>query len=463
MSYQLDIDKIKQNFNFYEEKIRHNPSKVSRFLPYTSKKNDEDKVKDFAMVLGEFFRLVEKKRADENIVFSEILEKMLAKVTFDKEGDKEYFINLVNSIFQTENNKTYIFHPHIYLYLTTDTETKKMGRFLFDVLINESKQKDIVLQINFDTTDVLSKLFVEVLPQLESYQDNEKATYHCAIPNISTLFTKDLKWLLAHPNLFILHVEKLLKYYYFFYVSQFSLSCQRFLTEEELEIQPIYFNLEWESTSSNRISYENGWKKIEAPISVLFSHINCLEFLNHKKHSDSVYFYNDIVRKLKSVDASGRMKLLSELEKLIKDYMDKLPDTNWEGFKYKDTYDDPVKSMINKLFRAIDYQFNDSTRKKQYIMYRQWFVSFCQSNFIKVRGRLGKTLKLTPEYLLFITNLIIKDEPKIRLKKLFEGFKERGIEFDRDSQNQIIKYFEAINIIEKKSDSGDAIYVKSFL
>lgn len=463
MSYQLDLPQIRVSFKFNEATIRHNPNKQSRFLPYTSK-FDENKMKDFAMVLGEFFRLVEKKKTDDNIIFDEILDKMLAKVTFEKEVDKGHFISIVKSIFQTEDNKMYIFHPYIYLYLSSDTEAKKVGKFLFDVLLYDANQENSSLKVNYNAKDVLSKLFVEVLPELNSYQDNEKAIYHCAIPEISTLFRKDLKWLLENPNLFVLHAEKLLKYYYFFYVSQFSLLCQRFLANEEQKIQPIYFNLEWENTSSNRISYENGWKKIEAPISALFSHVNCLEFLNHKKHSNRVYFYNDIAKKLTFLDSAERMKLLNDLDELIKEYMEKLGDTNWDGFKHKDVYDDPVKNRMLKLYKAIDYQFNEvNSRKKQYKMYQQWFVSFCQNYFIKVRGRLGKTLNLTPDYLLFLTKVIIKDESKIRLKKLFEGFSDRGIVFDRDTQNQIIKYFEAINIIEKKSDSGDAIYVKSFL
>ncbi|MDQ6423053.1 DNA phosphorothioation-dependent restriction protein DptG [Paenibacillus sp. LHD-117] len=463
MSYQLDLEQIRINFKFHETTLKHNPNKQTKFLPYTTK-SDKNKLKDFSMILGEFFRLVERKRTEKTIVFDDILEKMLLEISFDKEDDRDSFINIVNTIFQTDDNKTYMFHPYIYLYLSSDTETRKLGQFLFDVLLCEMDQRNGGLKINFGTTDVLSQLFIKVLPQLTEYHENEKPIYHCAVPAISSLFHSDLKWLLKNPNLFILHAEKLLKYYYFFYVSQFSLSCQRFLNDEEQGVQPIYFNLEWENTSSNRISYENGWKKIETPISQLFSHVNCLEFLNHKAHSNKVYFYHDIGAKLKSLDTEGRTKLFNDLEILLKEYQEKLSDTDWEGFKYKDIYDDPVKCMMYKLFRAIDYQFNDvSSRKQQYKLYQQWFVSFCQDNFIKIRGRLGKTLKLTPEYLLFITKVIIKDESKIRMKKLFEGFKERGIDFDRDSQNQIIKYFEAINIIEKKSDSGDAIYVKSFL
>ena len=52
---------------------------------------------------------------------------------------------------------------------------------------------------------------------------------------------------------------------------------------------------------------------------------------------------------------------------------------------------------------------------------------------------------------------------KIKLKDLFEEYKRRGIYFDRDSQSKIVDLFEKLNIIEKKSDSGDAQYVRSIL
>ncbi|QWQ96652.1 DNA phosphorothioation-dependent restriction protein DptG [Clostridioides difficile] len=35
--------------------------------------------------------------------------------------------------------------------------------------------------------------------------------------------------------------------------------------------------------------------------------------------------------------------------------------------------------------------------------------------------------------------------------------------FDRDSQSKVVELFEKLNIIEKKSDSGDAQYVRSIL
>ena len=63
--------------------------------------------------------------------------------------------------------------------------------------------------------------------------------------------------------------------------------------------------------------------------------------------------------------------------------------------------------------------------------------------------------------LLFLTRLCIGNESKIRLKTLWDNLKLRGIVFDETSKLEITKLFEKINLIEKKSDSGDAQYIKS--
>ena len=146
------------------------------------------------------------------------------------------------------------------------------------------------------------------------------------------------------------------------------------------------------------------------------------------------------------------------------DYINAVKDVKWDKYIAVDKYkDDDIKQELYDLFKRIDYQFIKSSRKKPYESYRKWFEEYCKLNFLRRRGSLGYTLNMTKERLLFITKLCIKDKEKIKLKDLFEEYKRRGIYFDRDSQSKIVDLFEKLNIIEKKSDSGDAQYVRSIL
>lgn len=51
----------------------------------------------------------------------------------------------------------------------------------------------------------------------------------------------------------------------------------------------------------------------------------------------------------------------------------------------------------------------------------------------------------------------------MRLKEVFKAFERRGIFLDDISKDQVADYYEKLNLIEKKSDSGDAKYVKRIL
>ena len=72
-------------------------------------------------------------------------------------------------------------------------------------------------------------------------------------------------------------------------------------------------------------------------------------------------------------------------------------------------------------------------------------------------------LNITEERLILLTKLAIKDNDQMSLNDVFEQFKKRGIYFDSSSKEEIIKFYSKLNLIDKKSDSGDAQYVKRFL
>ena len=65
--------------------------------------------------------------------------------------------------------------------------------------------------------------------------------------------------------------------------------------------------------------------------------------------------------------------------------------------------------------------------------------------------------------LLLLTNLIISgsSESQLLIDDVIEGFKERGIWLDIQSKKALLKFYENVGNIEKLSDSGDAVYVKT--
>lgn len=152
-----------------------------------------------------------------------------------------------------------------------------------------------------------------------------------------------------------------------------------------------------------------------------------------------------------------------DIKEIIELYKFCIGDVVWEEMNpVEDKHPNPVLNRIYELYKCIYFQFT-LQRKDRWKSYFEWFEEFCKANFLKTRGQLGYTLNITEEYLIFITKLCIPKGDKLRLNLLFKEFELRGMWFDRDSKYKIIEIYEKLNILEKKSDSGDAQYVKSIL
>lgn len=80
--------------------------------------------------------------------------------------------------------------------------------------------------------------------------------------------------------------------------------------------------------------------------------------------------------------------------------------------------------------------------------------------FEQSRGRAGSYLVLNQDYLLLLTNISIGSREKLRLHELLVEFQNRGVFFDKSSEECLIDLFERMGNVERMSDSGDAVYVK---
>ena len=87
--------------------------------------------------------------------------------------------------------------------------------------------------------------------------------------------------------------------------------------------------------------------------------------------------------------------------------------------------------------------------------------AIARSYFLKSRGSYGFVLNIERDMLYVITALCVKS--KMTTKDLFKEYEKRGLFFDSKSKDQILEYLTNLNLIEKKSDSGDVRYVKPIL
>lgn len=82
------------------------------------------------------------------------------------------------------------------------------------------------------------------------------------------------------------------------------------------------------------------------------------------------------------------------------------------------------------------------------------------ADFVQVRGRSGRVLVLTQDHIILLTNLVVGHQVKLRFHELILGFQQRGIFVDKQTEQELIKFYERIGNVERMSDSGDAVYVR---
>ncbi|PAD71819.1 DNA phosphorothioation-dependent restriction protein DptG, partial [Paenibacillus campinasensis] len=403
MSYTINLDLIREKFKF-DSSLRHNPKFTIEFLPYNTKFKDNQY--NFREVVGEFIRLVGQKKLPEVVNTDDLILNVLNKIEFENVNQRSEFKQMVKTLFLDDHGQLYLFHPQTLYYINTvDSENKKLALFLYDVLWKQEEPWAVETNQG-NSNDLMSDLLFKSLPELEVAPKTAKS-YTDMVPGISDLFVHDFKWLATKNELFTSQVEKLISYYYFFYVTQFSLRNEMMFNHFERKVKPVYFTFEEEEKlSKTRVSYEFGWRSLERSVNRLFSHVNLLKMLNLSTDStNELLSYQEIADRIGAMSQDEQKILEQDVDTLIDEYKKKLSgDSRWDLMgNFSQPYQISVLNKLYLLLHMIDHQFNQTSRSKPYNEYKQWFVHFCQKSFLKSRGRSGKMLILDTDYLLFLT------------------------------------------------------------
>ncbi|HEX9061089.1 MAG TPA: DNA phosphorothioation-dependent restriction protein DptG [Clostridia bacterium] len=469
MALRLNIDEILKNFNFNKEakiKLQHNTGNKVRILPFRAK-FEEIYISNFKSIAGELSRIITSKKLKDIYTADSICENIINNIEIKYE-DKDIFRDLVKTLFFNKFNELEIFHPIIHNYIPLqNTEHRKIASFLYSVLVNEEIKQVVMQTYDYKPKNIMLSLILESLPELSNEETIQDENYINYLPFVQTVFTEDLKFMLSNKKLYVEYFEEFIKYYFFFYVSQISRKLNQMFNSDISRPDPLFFTLEGEKISKSRTSYGIGWNLLSGNIANLFSHAICLELLNHTIENSSLKLsYVNIAQIIEKMNAEEKQCFRSDIDRLLSLYKEHIQDIEWESFNLNYLhYEDDCLNKIYELLHAIEYQFAKSVgnRKSANQKYSKWFEDFCRKNFLKSHGPLGFTLTLSQEYLILITRLCINNREKIGLKNLFLEFERRGLFLDSDSRDSVIQLFDKLNILEKKSDSGDAQYVKAIL
>ena len=486
------FDKLKSNYEKKDGSFGgHKTGNLIKLFPFTTKfteKQSDEDLSSFLGVVGETFRLklnkqyTTKFKADEQSSFKiklrdHIIDTAVSKV--ESNNQDEQLKDILIEMFFEDDASLVKYDKRILPFMNfvvDKPQLRDISKFIYDVFFS-STELTLKDDVNLSKDNLFFKLLLKSMPDLASVKESKRKVNYPVLHNsIVELFWQDYSTLELKEEDYLGHIQDLVKYYYFFYLSQTAIQLNDFSNSKSLE--PVYFSLDWEVLSKSRPAYNRGWKRLEYDLTNIFAHSFTVELLNYLPINDGApKNYSGIHEFLNDTNEDNQELVIAQIERVSAYYKSQISSLK-DAFKHGESWekcDEALKNSllvkgfsglskaIYSLFYRVNYQFLNSGRNARYNDYSKWFTQFCKLNYTKKRGRLGYTTALNQETLLLLTKLCVGGKEKIRVKELWEELEKRGLKFDESSKMEIIKLYERINLLEKKSDSGDAQYVKSII
>lgn len=466
MIYTLSVDSFNNTFSVKADgsRLTHHSGIKFQLFPFIAN-NNSDPVVDLSSLIGLYLGQIEGKKPIQISA-----EELIAKLKNDEDleislGADEIFDQVVRHMFFDRDGKIRPINLRMLSQIPcSETNESKLADYLVDVLgDSDILQKSIIEaseKVN-KQSNALERFAAEKL-EFEPSDRKFKHNYQRITNVVKENFEKDFEYILGARNRTRDYLIPLLEFYYFTYTAQAILQLNRFLDGNREKCIPLYFCLEWEKTSQNRRCFRDGWDMLQKAISRIFAHAITLEILNQTESGSEPVDYIKIQELINS--APGEDHRISEEIKVLTDcYRRAITDCpEMAELSRRQSPDGETAAEINFLFNSIRIQFENTLRNRPYSSYAQKFEVYCHK-YLKRRGRSGMMLNISEETLIFLTKICIKDQEKMRLNDVFAEFEARGVFLDTHSKSEVMRYYEKLNLIEKKSDSGDAQYVKRIL
>lgn len=461
---ELLIDELENLIKEKKDKsgVTHDSGKIDKILPYNSSKITKVVKDRFDKLLGEFTRLISNvkysiDKKNENHEYEDeksAIANILKDIEYKEDSRNDLRLFLENYLFGNGNDFRKI-HPYIFNYLSLKppkNEEIKFAKFMKDVLVIKPSEFNHIFEKN-KGENLLVTLVLKNLAPLEKREDHDKS-YNTLMPVVSNLFKEDFDFISKHRDYFLEHFPMLLHYYYFMYVSQITLKFNKFDNADFEKIEPLYYALDWESLNKRRkaASDSYGYKWLKERSKELFVHIHTLSQLSHNTANKRNAFMTYEKFRMEMSDHKDEEDFLHSINRWIKIYKEK-------ASLKQEIYEASNLSMAyEQLYKCLKEGMSSQVCEK----YGRSIEDAAINKFLKSRGNLGYILNITQNFLLLLTAVSVKNQ-RIPLKKLFDEFEKRGIALDRYSIKEVITLLDNLNIIDKKSDSGDAQYVKPIL
>lgn len=457
-SANYEILKDQMKYKRKEKKVTHNNFKISPLLPFQTRHPERVKFDNgFSSVLGEFTRIELNKKWVDDFDINQIILDIINTNSVNTDGSDKYLKELLKEYLFDDNNELKIINPYLFSYIPLSNNKQATGErdialFLRDIFCLDNSELVNFFAANKSNHAIINLILSHITPLDDNITD---VKYKSVLDNIVEVFKEDIDFALEHESFLKNNISNIFSYYYFFYISQLVLKLNNDFEERVDEIEELYYLLDWETVSKNRKTVKGyGWDLLKSKSNNLAAKISVVDQVNILFGSDEYSLLGDIYNEYEELSNEDQQEFIKYLKEWVLDYRYA---REFEEIELQNDF----KYLTKILFDSLNGEkgIGAEIRTSRYPLNLE---EVTKKFFAKARGRYGHVLNITREMLLTITALCIKKD-KIKLNQLFEEYKRRGLYFDNYSKEEIEIFLTKLNLIDKKSDSGDAKYVKSVL
>ena len=334
---------------------------------------------------------------------------------------------------------------------------RRLAHYLYSMLSDELQNSG-----HSETSNLFSKILEEALTPFEGHSEESKERDYFILPYIKYSFEKDLDWMLKQEeSVKVKYFPLLLHFYACYAVTQAIVRITAKDRRNEDVPAPFYFILNSERASVNHDAIVRGWSYQipKSSLDKLYGKSQALDILNSVL-GGNIGFYDNIRKKLNETDFEDNRELCNELlSKYQKEKREVIDRRISETASIEEieidvhSYDDFISTLEHLCTSHQSSSYISRMRKKVIDLLSVRFLQSRRGNFVLV---------LDNEMLTFLVALFTKSK-KTKLEDLYRLFNSYGIYFNRGSRLAIEEYLLKLNLLDRKSDSGEAQYVTVIL
>jgi len=459
MEYKLDYEKINK-FVDKKGKYTYRRRLVTNVLPLPTREPERAKFdKGFISVVGGVIRKINGKNILVDLTDTAI-DEVIILGNYKGDESKELFrYYLTEQLKELNDGKISSFKQMEHIPFADNTSEQKgeieFVSFFYDTFIGKDIERVREILQNIEDPNLIAEILDYLSLDTEYAKNQKNESYKNFFPSLKEQFFKDLETLAQNQSFLLAHIAALFVHYTFVAMSQIILQINKITNFNQQELIPVYYILQWEKAARWRNSYKQGYKMLIGEMEGFFAHEHALNIVGLNTFSNQRnLFYHSIKNLLSDAGTEAENQFVQSIYDWLNDVYKVKTGIQVENYSSEKTIDQAFEDLLTAVRPGISKEINSR--------YQKAFEAIVSKFFRKHGGSLGTLLSLSQEQLLLLVAVSVRNQ-RIELKQLWIEFENRGIWLDHHSKEEVVKVLDKLNYLEKKSDSGDAQYVKSIL